>query len=70
VVKEGSPRGEGTIDLTKPQCRINPEKRPLPLPFLSSSSSNVIGRLGSMECRRENEVGKLERSKVLGRLNA
>jgi hypothetical protein len=28
VVKEGSPRGEGTIGLTKPQCRINPEKRP------------------------------------------
>jgi hypothetical protein len=26
VVKEGSPRGEGTIGLTKPQCRINPEK--------------------------------------------
>jgi hypothetical protein len=33
VVKEGSPRGEGTIGLTKPQCRINPEKRPLPLPL-------------------------------------
>jgi hypothetical protein len=30
VVKEGSSRGEGTIGLTKPQCRINPEKRPLP----------------------------------------
>jgi hypothetical protein len=33
VVKEGSPRGEGTTGLTKPQCRINPEKRPLPLPY-------------------------------------
>jgi hypothetical protein len=27
VVKEGSPRGEGTIGLTKSQCRINPRIR-------------------------------------------
>jgi hypothetical protein len=41
VVKEGSPRGEGTIGLTKSQCRINPEKRPL-------SVSNILNMLHNL----------------------
>jgi hypothetical protein len=46
LVKDGSPRSEGTIGLTKPQCRLNPEKWPLPLPltqYLISLSSFSIG---------------------------
>jgi hypothetical protein len=41
VVKEGSPRGEGTIGFTKPQCRINPEKRPLPLPLRATLGNST-----------------------------
>jgi hypothetical protein len=42
VVKEGSPRGEGTIGLTKPQCRINPGKRPLPLPYRQKGKNSEV----------------------------
>jgi hypothetical protein len=48
VVKEGSPSSEGTIGLTKPQCRINPAKRPLPLAF--TAFGNVTLQHGLWQC--------------------